>query len=47
VKSGDSWTKIVSYLYANWKVTDAQLTAANPKVTNKNLILVGQILVVP
>lgn len=47
VKSGDSWTKIVSYLYANWKVTDAQLTAANPKVTNKNLIQVGQILVVP
>jgi LysM repeat protein len=46
VKSGDSWTKIVTYL-SQWKVTDAQLTAANPKVTNKNLIQVGQVLVVP
>lgn len=47
VKPGDTWSKIVNYLFTNWKVTEAKLSAANPKITNKDLIKVGQVLVVP
>ena len=46
VVSGDTWSRIVSRLSV-WGVTDAALTAANPSVTNKNLIRLGQVLTVP
>ncbi len=46
VASGDTWSRIVSRLSV-WGVTDAKLSAANPSVTNKNLILQGQVLIVP
>jgi len=46
VVSGDTWSRIVSRLSV-WGVTDATLTAANPSVTNKNLIRLGQVLTVP
>jgi hypothetical protein len=46
VVSGDYWNKIVGYL-AKWGVTDATLSAANPKVTNKNNLQLGQVLIVP
>lgn len=46
VVSGDYWNKIVGYL-AKWGVTDATLSAANPKVTNKNNLQIGQVLNVP
>lgn len=46
VVSGDTWFAILRKL-SPWEVTDATLSAANPTVTNKNLIRVGQILNVP
>ncbi|MSZ10484.1 MAG: LysM peptidoglycan-binding domain-containing protein, partial [Actinobacteria bacterium] len=46
VVSGDTWARIVGRLSV-WGVTDAKLSAANPSVTNKNLIRLGQVLIVP
>ena len=46
VVSGDYWNKIVGYL-AKWGVTDASLSAANPKITNKNNLKLGAVLIVP
>lgn len=46
VISGDYWNKIVAKLSV-WGVTDATLTAANPKITNKNNLQLGALLVVP
>jgi hypothetical protein len=43
---GDTWARIVGRLSV-WGVTDAKLSAANPSVTNKNLIRLGQVLIVP
>jgi spore germination protein YaaH len=43
VQSGDTLTKIA----AKFGVTLAALEAANPQVTNPNLIYVGQVLVIP
>ena len=46
VAAGDTWDRIVGRLSV-WGVTSASLSAANPKVTNKNLIQIGQVLAVP
>jgi len=46
VVSGDTWARILGRLSV-WGVTDAKLSAANPSVTNKNLIRIGQVLIVP
>jgi nucleoid-associated protein YgaU len=46
VVSGDYWNKIVAKLSV-WGVTDAKLSAANPKITNKNNLQLGAILIVP
>ena len=47
VVAGDSWSVIVRKLFNLYGTTDAALTKANPQVTNKNLIKVGQALNIP
>jgi hypothetical protein len=46
VVSGDYWNKIVAKLSV-WGVTDASLSAANPRITNKNNLQLGAVLNVP